>query len=783
MKKILYLSFLFLLFQTFSSNAQFVLNGSAVTITPQCSAAVTTYELTPNATNQGGQIWYITQVSLTQRFDIQYEMYLGAKPYSVGADGICFVFQQQSSNAGSSGGGLGYQGITPSLAVEFDTYQNGWDPAFCHTAIEKNGDVDHTDASGNNLAGPVQLSPTNPNLPDGAWHNVEIIWNPVYDSLSMYFDCVYRIGYQGDVINTIFGGNPNVYWGFTAGTGGSDNKQEVCVTHSYLNNLRDTALCAGDSVQLSASGGVSYTWGPASGLNKDTGSSVYAMPDTTTTYTVSVKNNCGLISKDSVTITVYPIPKITMGAPTNILCNGDNTGSATITATNGTTPYTYTWIPSGQTTATATGLSAGTYTVTVHDINGCNSTTTTATVTITQPAALSNTLTSTTATCANNDGSASASITGGTIPYTYAWTPGGASSANISGLSSGTYSITITDANGCSETASVNVPIDMTFSVSVAGPDSVCKGQNVILTASGAVKYLWSTGSTASDITVSPVSTSNYWVVATTGVCSDSIPYKIGVYRPLTVSRLVNDSICPGNPVSFKITVSGGKPPYTYSWDNGIATNGPGPIVVFPAVSTTYSVLITDACNYTATDSIKVKVFPIGSASFNATPDTITGGQTVTFNNTSHNNTTYYWNFGDGSNSTDVDPSHTYPIPGTYVVILTGFTSNGCPDTAKGDVYVAAEVIIPNVFTPNGDGKNDEFYFTIRGAQCFHCNIYNRWGTLVYQLNDINSGWDGKIRQSGELAADGVYYYMINYCDYKNASQKLDGYLQLIRNK
>ena len=372
------------------------------------------------------------------------------------------------------------------------------DPAFCHTAIEKNGDVDHTDASGNNLAGPVQLSPTNPNLPDGAWHNIEIIWNPVYDSLSVYFDCSYRIGYKGDVIDSIFSGNPNVYWGFTAGTGGSDNKQEVCVAHSYLNNLRDTTICSGDSVLLKVSGGVSYNWSPTRGLIRDTGASIYAAPDSTITYTVSIKNNCGLISTDSITITVNPRPSIVMGIPTNVLCNGGNTGSASVIASNGTLPYTYLWIPSGQTTANATGLTAGTYTVTVRDINGCNATT--GSVTITQPGAINESISSIVATCANNDGSISVTAGGGTSPFTYLWNPGGASTSSLSGLSSGTYKVIITDANGCIDSISGNVGINKTFSVTVIGPDSACKGQNVVLTASGALNYLWSSGSTSSSL-------------------------------------------------------------------------------------------------------------------------------------------------------------------------------------------------------------------------------------------------------------------------------------------
>jgi gliding motility-associated-like protein len=781
MKKILYVSFMAFLFQSFRLEAQFVINNDASITSPECSDSTTTYQLTPNLNNQNGEIWYSTQISLTHRFDIQFEMFLGTKPYSVGADGICFVFQQQSTNAGSPGGGLGYGGITPSLAVEFDTYQNGWDPAFCHTAIEKNGDVNHTDGSGNNLAGPVQLSPSNPNLPDDAWHNMEIIWNPVTDSLSVYFDCSYRVGYMGDVINSIFGGNPNVYWGFTAGTGGSDNRQEVCIAHSYLNNLRDTAVCQGDSVKLTSSGGVSYTWGPAGGLNKDTGASVYAAPNNTTTYTVSIKNNCGLISKDSVTITVHPLPEITMGTPTSVLCNGGNNGSASVIVSNGTAPYTYLWTPSGQTNAIATGLTAGVYTVTINDINGCNNTT--GIVIITQPTAITKSITSTDATCADNDGTISVSTGGGTSPYSYLWTPGGYTSSSLSGLSSGTYTLTITDANGCIDSIFYNVGINKTFSVTITGPDSVCKGQNTVLTASGALNYLWSNSSTSSSLTVNPINTTNYWVIATTGVCTDSIPYEVAVYKQLSVNKLVNDSICPGTPVILKVKVTGGKPAYTYLWNNGIGNTGPGPITVYPTASTTYSIAVTDACNYIAADSMKVKVFPIGLASFNANPDSITDGQTVTFNNTSQNSTSFYWSFGDGNSSTDGAPTHPYLTPGTYQVILTAYNSYGCIDSAIGDIYVAQKVIIPNVFTPNGDGKNDIFYFTIRGAQCFHCTIYNRWGTLVYQSNDINSGWDGKIQQTGELAADGTYYYLINYCDYKNVAQKLDGFVQLIRNK
>lgn len=124
-----------------------------------------------------------------------------------------------------------------------------------------------------------------------------------------------------------------------------------------------------------------------------------------------------------------------------------------------------------------------------------------------------------------------------------------------------------------------------------------------------------------------------------------------------------------------------------------------------------------------------------------------------------------------------------YYANGIYQITLIGYTSLGCSHTAFRDVYVNSKITIPNVFTPNGDGVNDVLYFNIPGTICFHCNIYNRWGKLVYQSTDVTQGWNGNIDQTGEAASDGVYYYLIDYCDFRNVSHKLDGFVQLVRNK
>lgn len=142
-------------------------------------------------------------------------------------------------------------------------------------------------------------------------------------------------------------------------------------------------------------------------------------------------------------------------AATDATCNGAMDGTATATATGGLAPYTYMWdaAAGNQTTATATGLAAGSYDVTVTDANGC---TTTETVVVTEPTAVSATMSSTDETAAGNDGTATATAAGGTSPYTYSWDNGGTTSM-ISGLAAGTYVVTITDANGCTYMDSVVV--------------------------------------------------------------------------------------------------------------------------------------------------------------------------------------------------------------------------------------------------------------------------------------------------------------------------------------
>jgi len=179
--------------------------------------------LTPELGNKKGMVWFKDRVDLTESFSVTADLNFGDINAS-GADGIAFVMQPLSVDQGSSGGGIGYAGITPSVAVEFDTWYNfeNSDPfSDDHAAVTYNGDVSgHLNS--------VNLN----NIEDGNWHPVNIDWNPNLNTLKVTFDGVVIITHIKDIINEIFNSSPYVYYGFTAATGGSVNNQSVKILES-----------------------------------------------------------------------------------------------------------------------------------------------------------------------------------------------------------------------------------------------------------------------------------------------------------------------------------------------------------------------------------------------------------------------------------------------------------------------------------------------------------------------------------------------------------------------
>ncbi|RYZ32710.1 MAG: PKD domain-containing protein, partial [Sphingobacteriales bacterium] len=199
------------------------MNGSARQENCNC------YTLTPDLTTQSGSVWNVNKISLLNSFDYKFDVFLGCADGS-GADGIVFVLQPISISVGSTGGGLGYENVSPSIGVAIDTWQNtaDSDPSEDHISIHRNGDIDHS--SSNNLAGPVSALANGGNIEDCQVHSFRIIWNAVTKKLSAQVDGVDRVETTIDMVRDVFANDPMVFWGFTASTGGSRNLQRFCTS-------------------------------------------------------------------------------------------------------------------------------------------------------------------------------------------------------------------------------------------------------------------------------------------------------------------------------------------------------------------------------------------------------------------------------------------------------------------------------------------------------------------------------------------------------------------------
>jgi gliding motility-associated-like protein len=430
---------------------------------------------------------------------------------------------------------------------------------------------------------------------------------------------------------------------------------------------------------VTATGGTpsyTYSWSPSGG----TSASATGLSAGTYTVTVTDNNNCS--TTQNFTITQPSLLAASAGSQTNIACNGASTGSATVTATGGTTGYTYSWSPSGGTAATASGLSAGTYTVTVTDGNSC---TATRSFTLTQPTLLVATASSQTNVSCNggSNGTATVTATGGTPGYTYLWSPSGGTAATASGLTAGTYTVTVTDANACTVTRSFTITQPSAVIATASSQTNIaCNGASTgsaTVTASGGTTgytYSWSpSGGTAA--TASGLSAGTYTVTVTDGnSCTATRSFTLTQPTLLvaTASSQTNVSCNGGSNGTATVTATGGTPGYTYLWSpsGGTAATASG------LTAGTYTVTVTDANACTATRSFTITqpsaVIATASSQTNiACNGASTGSATVTATGGT-TGYTYSWSPSGGTAATASGLS-----AGTYTVTVTD--GNSCTAT------------------------------------------------------------------------------------------------------
>ncbi len=648
----------------------------------------------------------------------------------------------------------------------------------------------------------------------------------------------------------------------------------------------DLIGCYGDlPIQLTGSvtNATGGTWSGGTGTFLSSGLMVQYQPSTAEilangvdlVLTTSGNTNCAS-DQDMVHIT---LPTSFFGSAlgsTALACNEDHSGSATFTP--GNSSFTYLWTDAlAQATATATGLSAGTYTVHVTDNYGCD---TTASVVITEPSVLSAAnVTANAPSCfGGTNGSASVQPAGGTPDYTYEWSTNanGQTTSTAVGLPSGAYTVVVTDANGCQAQATAITPSLSPIAFTAQVDDTVCVNTPVPLTAQA------SGGAGGYTITWAGIGTGNslQYSFPATQVVQVSVVDQAGCIGPLlelpvtvldlslaTLHTYGDTAVCPGGSATVGAWLTGYPGATSLSWPQ-LPAIGNGPFNLQATSSRTLTVIATDACSNslqatiaitvetppvitlppviaegcapltahfpsgltnqsvsyfwsfgdgsTSTSMAPVHVYSAGNytvsltvttplgcsaaalttgsvhayanlvASFTANPwETDADHADVQFTDQSTGAiSTWAWSFGDGGSSIDPDPEHHYLDPGTWQVSLQVTDDHGCTSSVDHIVTVVPvyDITIPNAFTPNGSGgngggfdpmdlSNDVFYPFIRFVKDFRMRLFNRWGELVFESNDIKQGWDGYYK--GHPSQQDVYVYQVwvRFVDNKEAQR------------
>ena len=383
------------------------------------------------------------------------------------------------------------------------------------------------------------------------------------------------------------------------------------------------------------------------------------------------------------------------------------------------------------------------------------------------------------------------------------------------GLPVGTTTFYLVDSSaaGCksANSATVTVTINATPStptVTTGSSVTACKGSTIpTINATGNGTLVWynnaaltppviNTGNTYTPTNLASGTTTTYYITDTSAAgCKSSATATVSVtIHPKPVisgAATIDSSKCSkNNGAVLGLTVSNGTPSYTYQWVNSSGAIVGDSLNLTNVGAGTYSLIVIDANQCIDTSNGNGAGFVVGGSNA-VTPSftpSISEGQAplaVTFSNTSVGTTTlttYGWNFGTNTGtSSQANPAYTYTSSGTYTVTLVASNGN-CSDTARHVIIIDVNevLIIPNIFSPNGDAINDQFFITSTGINSLNCDIFNRWGELIYTLKAPNDAWDG-VMNNGNHATEGTYFYILQATGYDGKDYKRNGNLTLVR--
>lgn len=730
---------LFGLFLSYGAQAQFITKGDALKISDRC------YKITEDKLNRYGTIWWNEKIDLAKPVELSFILYLGNKD-QYGADGIAFLFHNDLRGFDATGavaGGLGYgysaqnlnaNVIKPSVAIEFDTYDNGaayGDFHDDHTTVVYDGQVGSPEFPA------IPINPGIRNVEDNTCHEYKITWDPEKQELKLFFDGKLRFTQKDDIINNVFKGQTVVYYGFSGSTGGMSNEQTICLLDPEnkpmaqddlantepakpltINVVQNDSHTRNETITLSG-----IVRSPQNGQTTVVGQQIIYTPNAgfigsdTFTYEICESSSSKCYSRctsATVTVTVAcaagltPQPVPISAAGSTILCGN---GSVALSVPE-RADVVYQWQKDGQNTgtnsSTLTVTEDGVYTVALS--NSCGRAHSSNTVTITHatpPPAVTITAEGAITFCGSGRVVLSVPVQAG---IAYQWKkdgqPIGVDAPTFTATVAGEYSLSLT--NRCGTFAATN-QVQIAEPTNLAAP-AVTPGQRcgpgvVTLTASGGTN---------------------------------------GEYRWYATEAA-------GTPLSG-FTSSTFTTPTLQS-------------------NTTYYVAIARNGCESARMPVLAKILPLPTASAGNETTIGRGESTVLQASTG---TTYSWQPTTGlSNPREANPTARPEETTTYTVTIAN--AEGCTTDAQVTVTVRQDLIIPTAISPNGDGVNETWEITnIHNFPTARIEIFNRWGSKIYDITGYRNTWNGTWK--GSALPVGTYFYVITL----DKGRKLTGPISLV---
>ncbi len=557
-------------------------------------------------------------------------------------------------------------------------------------------------------------------------------------------------------------------------TDGCVNTDTLVVGESLappLNLGADTSICAGDSLILNAGSGLSYVWN-----NSATSQTITV--NQAGSYNVVVTFGANCFSRDTIVLAIDALPIVDLGNDT-LYC--PSTGIVLDAGGGGAS---YQW-NTGDLTQQLTLSGGGTFTVTVTNAAGCEASDQIVVSSGTEPQV---SLGPDVRLCPGSD----VTLDAGPGNTTYLWSTGAGTQA-ITVSTAGLYYVLGTTSCG-TDSAAINVTVAPAPFANAGPDDTLCAGANITLAGStaGGASYNWTTTSgffnTPDSLNPIYVADSNasgpvtlvLTVTDTCGTVTDTLVMEI--LPRLQMTFVLPDTVCYQTPIQIAYT---GNPTSVLWVGHGTFSDSTGnPTVYTPAPGEAgqidISAIATGQCG-TATFHTSFFAEDTVIANFDWSPTTIYPATWVNFNNQTYlPGLAAHWSFGDGFFSVEHDPAHQFYNPGTYTIELVSYGRGGCNDTVVRTLNVIRpDTIIPNVFSPNGDGINDFLDIVVPPTEYFSVGVFDRWGHRVFSSTNPELKWNGKIGDAD--APETVYFYVIEMKPIAGAVLRYNGSVMLLR--